>query len=160
VQRPIAKWNGNVFVVKPSLTGSMQTLLGQGHDAIFGVVSASPDVGLPSVVATSTQSDTDLTAHVTTNERTFYVSTTSDQLATRSVSLQAPRASCKETYISKPTKSDIANPAVQLVEKSQRVSVAANASQMAGTVSQVTTQSRVNGLLINDKHSPQLVTSP
>jgi hypothetical protein len=69
VQRPVAKWKGNVFVVQPST----QTLLGQGHDALFGVVSDSPGVGLPSVVATSTQSDTGTAAHVTTNENTFYV---------------------------------------------------------------------------------------
>jgi hypothetical protein len=159
VQRPIANRNGNAFVVQLSLTGSTQTLLGQGHDAIFGV-SDSSGAGLPSVVVTSTQSETDTTADVSTNERNFYVSPTSDQRATRSLSLPAPRGSWKETYISKPTKSDVANPALQLVEDSQPVSVAANASQVAGTVYQVNTQSRVNDLPMNDKHSPQLVTTP
>jgi hypothetical protein len=157
VQRPIAKWNGNVFVF--SQTGSTQTLLGQGHDAIFGAVSDSPGVGLPSVVATSTQSDTDTTAHVTTNERTFYVSPTSEQGATRSLSLLAPRASWKETYISKHTKSDTANPAVQLV-KIPACLCPGQCKPNGWPVYQVTTQSRAKDLLINDKHSPQLVTSP
>jgi hypothetical protein len=154
VQRPIANRNGNAFVVQLPLTGSTQTLLGQGHDAIFGV-SNSSGAGLPSVVVTSTQSDTDTTADVSTNERNFYVSPTSDQRATRSLSLLAPRASWKETYISKPTKSDVANPALPLVEDSQPVSVSANASQTAGTAYQVTTQSRVNDLPMNDKNAPQ-----
>jgi hypothetical protein len=57
------------------------------------------------------------------------------------------------------TQSDADTTALQLIEESQPLSVSANASQMAGTVSQVTTQGRVDALCMNDKNPPQFVTN-